>query len=356
MIDNSRNDRDRYLKLIDKETSNLPSFIQEYELSNDLSVSTEYQYLTEFRRFFSWLRSCGISNAKSNKDISLNTLENLKLQDANLYIDYLKHSTNVQGKPNSPTSINRSINALRSLYHFLTVTSENENNEPYFDRNVMQKVKSLKTGQTLNARARVLKNKMYCGSLKHELIDFIENKYIDICPSHAKPGFLRNKERDIALIAFLLGTACRRSEASNTNLENLHFNEGMVDFLRKGGAWDSVPIASWTIPYVKKYLSIRNDRYHASKNDKALFITYYHGVVKRLTANTINDIVKKYSTAFGIPTTAHKLRHTTASELFEEEKDQVLVSQQLGQSGTSATDLYTHVDQQRQKDALNNIK
>ena len=127
-------------------------------------------------------------------------------------------------------------------------------------------------------------------------------------------------------------------------LENLHFNEGMVDFLRKGGAWDSVPIASWTIPYVRKYLSVRKDRYHASKTDRALFITYYHGVVKRLTANSINDIVKNYSTAFGIPTTAHKLRHTTASELFEEEKDQVLVSQQLGQSGTSATDLYTHVE------------
>ncbi|MCT7803400.1 MAG: tyrosine recombinase XerS, partial [Lactobacillus crispatus] len=32
-----------------------------------------------------------------------------------------------------------------------------------------------------------------------------------------------------------------------------------------------------------------------------------------------------------------------------------LVAQQLGQKGTSATDLYTHVDQKKQRAALNEI-
>nr|MDK6825161.1 tyrosine recombinase XerS [Lactobacillus gasseri] len=41
--------------------------------------------------------------------------------------------------------------------------------------------------------------------------------------------------------------------------------------------------------------------------------------------------------------------------LYEVTKDQVLVAQQLGQKGTTATDLYTHVDQKKQKDALNKI-
>ena len=44
-----------------------------------------------------------------------------------------------------------------------------------------------------------------------------------------------------------------------------------------------------------------------------------------------------------------------ASELYEVTKDQVLVAQQLGQKGTTATDLYTHVDQKKQKAALNKI-
>ena len=49
----------------------------------------------------------------------------------------------------------------------------------------------------------------------------------------------------------------------------------------------------------------------------------------------------------------HKLRHTVASELYQATKDQVMVAQQLGQKGTSATDLYTHVDQREQRAALN---
>ena len=36
-------------------------------------------------------------------------------------------------------------------------------------------------------------------------------------------------------------------------------------------------------------------------------------------------------------------------------EDQVLVAQQLGQKGTSATDLYTHIDQTKQREALNKI-
>lgn len=354
--DNSRNDQDRYLALIENELALLPSYVKEYQLNSNHSVLTEYQYLTEFRRFFNWLRESGITKAKDNQGISLETLEKLRVTDISLYTDYLKHTVNKQGKTNSPASINRSLNALRSLFHYLTVTAEDENGNPYFEHNVMLKVSSLKTGQTLNARARILENKMYRGKLKHELIDFIVNQYINVCPPHGKPAFLKNKERDVALIAFLFGTACRRSEASNTNLKDLHLQEGMVDFLRKGGAWDSVPIAEWSIPYLEDYLKIRNERYHTSKKDKALFVTLYHGQVKRLTANTINDIVKKYSTAFGKPTTAHKLRHTTASEIFDNEKDQVLVAQQLGQSGTSATALYTHVDQKKQKNAINKIK
>ena len=44
-----------------------------------------------------------------------------------------------------------------------------------------------------------------------------------------------------------------------------------------------------------------------------------------------------------------------ASELYGVTKDQVLVAQQLGQKGTTATDLYTHVDQKEQRKALDQL-
>ena len=87
-----------------------------------------------------------------------------------------------------------------------------------------------------------------------------------------------------------------------------------------------------------------------------MFLTKYRENYKRITSVTIERFVEKYSTTLGRPITPHKLRHTLASELYQETKDQVLVSQQLGQKGTSATDLYTHIGQSKQKEALNKIK
>ena len=100
----------------------MPKFVKEYNLGTTHSLTTTYQYLTELRRFFDWLRESRISTVSSNKEISVSTLENLQRNDVMLYIHHLKHMKNQQGRLNSPTTINRSINALRSLYKFLTIT------------------------------------------------------------------------------------------------------------------------------------------------------------------------------------------------------------------------------------------
>ncbi|MDN6043478.1 MAG: tyrosine-type recombinase/integrase, partial [Lactobacillus sp.] len=171
----------------------------------------------------------------------------------------------------------------------------------------------------------------------------------------ALPAFKINKERDLALIALILGTGVRVSEAVNVNLADINWKQNMLDVTRKGGQRDSVPIAPWTMPNHKQNQALRAQRYHALKKDTAFFLTIYHGNTRRITANSVEKLVKKYSTAFGHTLTPNKLRHTLASELYNITKDQVLVSQQLGQKGTSATDLYTHVDQTVQKEALHEI-
>ena len=335
----------RYLSLINQELENMPKFVKEYNLGTTHSLTTTYQYLTELRRFFDWLRESRISTVSSNKEISVSTLENLQRNDVMLYIHHLKHMKNQQGRLNSPTTINRSINALRSLYKFLTITSDNNQGEPYFDRNVMLKINSLNDTKSLNYRAHVLESHMYMGDLKFKFLDFIENEYEHKCNKQSLPSFKKNHERDMAIIALILGTGIRVSECVGV----------MLDVIRKGGQKDSVPIADWTIPYLKKYKEIRADRYHAEKADVAFFLTRWHGKTRRMTTNAVEKMVNKYSAAFGKPLTPHKLRHTLASELYEVTKDQVLVAQQLGQKGTTATDLYTHVDQKKQKAALNKI-
>lgn len=346
---------DKYLKLIDEELSRLPDYVNEYRLGTNHAITTTYQYLTEIRRFMDWLRTSGLVDAKSNREIPTSVLEHLRRDDIMLYIDHLRHTTNAQGRVNSPTSINRSINALRSLFKFLTITADNNDGEPYFERNVMLKINSLNDTKTLNYRAHALAAHMYRGQMKFDFIDFIENRYPQVCDKRSLPAYRRNKERDIAIVALILGTGIRVSETANVNVNDINWQQQMLDVTRKGGQKDSVPIAPWAVKHVQDYRDLRAQRYGATKKDQAFFLTIYQGKTRRITANAIERMVKKYSTAFGHPLTPHKLRHTLASELYDVTKDQVLVSQQLGQKGTSATDLYTHVDQKEQKAALREI-
>lgn len=349
-------DQKHYAKLINEELDKLPFYVKEFYLAKNLALTTKYQYLTEIRRLFNWLRVEGISKVTDNKDIDLKTLEHLKREDVMLYLDYLRNSVNKQNKYNSPTTINRSINALRSLFHYLTVIADNNDGEPYFYRNVMAKIESLPASQTLNYRANEIKSHMYRGQMKHDFLDFLLNKYESESNNYIAGHFSKNKERDIAIIALMLGSGVRVQEAANTNINDLNLKTAMLNVTRKGGQRDAVPISRWVLPYLKQYVDIRNERYNPSEKEKALFLTEYRKHAKRITSNAIESFVSKYSQAFGRRLTPHKLRHTLASELYEETKDKVLVSQQLGQRGTSATDLYTHVDQSKQKNALNRIK
>lgn len=190
----------KYLELIRSELAKMPPYVQEYNLVTHHSLTTTYQYLTELRRFFDWLRQEGISNAETNAEIEISTLENLKRTDIMLYVDRLRHTKNQQGRLNSPTTINRSINALRSLYKFLTVTSDHNDGEPYFYRNVMLKIKSLNDTQTLNYRAHMLESHMYTGKLKFEFLDFLKHDYEQLCNNRAKSAFKKNQVRDMAII------------------------------------------------------------------------------------------------------------------------------------------------------------
>ena len=126
-------EQQHYQKLIEQEVNHLPFYVKEYLLVSQHTVMTNYQYLAEFRRFFDWLRDSGISEAENDQKIELQTLANLKPVDLACYVDYLKNHPNAQGKQNSITTINRSLNALSSLFHYLTVVSEKANGMPYFE-------------------------------------------------------------------------------------------------------------------------------------------------------------------------------------------------------------------------------
>lgn len=356
-------DANQYSRLIDKEIQNLPTYVYYYTQQPNLAVTTIYQYLTEYRRFFDWLRQTpadvedpskgNISNAKSNKDIELSTLEHLQSAQVQMFLKELSFKQNKQSTRDSKKTINRTINALRSLFHYLTVTADLKDGEPYFYRNVMLKI-PLEKGvkESISYRNAKFSPMLYTGNKKHEWLEFIADKYENTLSKRALASFKFNKERDLAIISLLLGSGVRVSELVRLNLKDLNQRDRSILVIRKGNKKDAPLIADWAMPYIKAYLDIRQQRYNPEKSEQALFLTKYAGQAKRIATNTVERFVGKYSEAFpdGNRTTPHKLRHSLGTELYDESKDVMIVATQLGHTGISATDQYiqqTGVDKQR---------
>ncbi len=354
--------RDRLLEKIEEYKALMPWYVLDYyqsKLSVPYSFTTLYEYLKEYKRFFDWLVDSGISQASSIADISLETLENLSKKDMESFILYLRErpllNANTTQQGVSQTTINRTLSALASLFKYLTEEVENEQGEPYFYRNVMKKVATKKKKETLAARAENIKQKLFLGDETMAFLDYIDQEYETKLSNRAKSSFFKNKERDLAIIALLLASGVRLSEAVNLDLKDVNLNMMVIEVTRKGGKRDLVNVASFAKPYLENYLSIRKSRYRAENNDTAFFLSLYRGAANRMDASSIEKMVGKYSEDFKIRVTPHKLRHTLATRLYDATKSQVLVSHQLGHASTQVTDLYTHIVNDEQKNALDQL-
>lgn len=354
--------RELLLEKIDELKEIMPWYVLEYyqsKLSVPYSFTTLYEYLKEYRRFLEWLLDSGVANCHHIAEIELSVLENLTKKDMEAFILYLRErpllNANTRQNGVSQTTINRTLSALSSLFKYLTEEVENADGEPYFYRNVMKKVSTKKKKETLASRAENIKQKLFLGNETIEFLEYIDCEYQNKLSKRALAFFNKNKERDLAIIALLLASGVRLSEAVNLDLKDINLNVMVIDVTRKGGKRDSVNVARFAKPYLANYLDIRKNRYKAENQDIALFLSEYRGVPNRIDASSVEKMVAKYSQDFKVRVTPHKLRHTLATRLYDATKSQVLVSHQLGHASTQVTDLYTHIVNDEQKNALDKL-
>lgn len=354
--------RELLLEKIEQLKEIMPWYVLDYyqsKLAVPYSFTTLYEYLKEYRRFFEWLIDTDLVSAVHISEISLDTLEHLTKKDMESFILYLRErpllNANTTQNGVSQTTINRTLSALSSLYKYLTEEVENEQGEPYFYRNVMKKVSTKKKKETLAARAENIKQKLFLGDETMEFLDYVDTEYQGKLSKRALSSFQKNKERDLAILALLLASGVRLSEAVNLNLSDVNVKMMIIEVTRKGGKRDSVNVAAFAKPYLENYLAVRKQRYKAEKTDVAFFLSEYRGLPNRMDASSIEKMVAKYSADFKIRVTPHKLRHTLATRLYDATKSQVLVSHQLGHANTQVTDLYTHIVNDEQKNALDKL-
>ncbi len=349
-------------KLLELETSTLPWFIKEYLHAKSIvpySSVTLYEYAKEYRRFFEWLQVEGII-LSSIHDIDVAELEILRKEDLDLYKSFLmnspKNGTSKDNRSRSFVTVQRSITALRSLFKYLSSQTEDEHNAPYLKQNVMLKIENVKTTKTLQERSRSIEKKLLLDDEAILFLYYIDQDYEQTLKSHqAKAAFKKNKIRDLGIIALFLGTGIRLSELVNMQVMDLDTVNLEATVIRKGGFKDVALISSLFIDYIIDYEEARITTYKPTSQEKSLFLTFYKGQAKRIEPSTVEKLVAKYSAAFKVRITPHKLRHTVGTQLYKKTNSLLTVSHQLGQTGTSATALYTHIVDKEQRNAMNDL-
>jgi len=166
----------------------------------------------------------------------------------------------------------------------------------------------------------------------------------------------RSGIRDRTILQVLFSTGLRVSELVSLNVDDVSTTSGEFTVVGKGKKVRTVYLSPSAKNWLKRYLATRQDSF------QPLFIRYsgkkmkeqdFEGESLRLTARSVQRLVKKYITRAGVSVdaTPHTLRHTFATGLLREGADLRSVQELLGHSNVSTTQIYTHVTNRQLKEA-----
>jgi site-specific recombinase XerD len=159
--------------------------------------------------------------------------------------------------------------------------------------------------------------------------------------------------RDRAILELLFSTGLRVSELVSLNHEQVNLERREFGVIGKGSKLRLVFISDHAADWVAKYMNERKDTF------KPLFIRYsgkiiedYGGEKMRLTARSVERIVKKYVKRARLPVdaTVHTLRHSFATDLLNNGADIRSVQEMLGHKNIATTQIYTHITNPQLRD------
>ncbi len=156
--------------------------------------------------------------------------------------------------------------------------------------------------------------------------------------------------RDIIVLEMLFATGARVSEIANLKVEDLNISTGTVKIQGKGNKERIIQICN------KETLKALNTYYttFSAKMDHAggFFLTNRLG--KRLSEQSIRIMVRTLSRQASISkkVTPHMFRHSFATLLLEKDVDIKYIQLLLGHSSIMTTQIYTHVNREKQKRIL----
>ncbi|GGI17955.1 tyrosine recombinase XerS [Gottfriedia solisilvae] len=351
--------QEKHLQQLKVLLPSLPPYVFKYFQKNrKRSATTLFNYANDYKLFFKFLANNAWVLDTLEKDyvlpvdIPISILSDLPLEEAEEFQGYL------DGKFEQRT-VNRRISSLKSLFNYLTQKSEDPiTKEPYFYRNVFAKIETTKVSTDPVKRADSFEQKIYKGNEDLRFLDFIATDYEKSLSPTKLRYFLRDKNRDLAILSLFLGSGLRLSELAFLQLEDINFEENSLGVFRKGHTGKvHVTVNPRAMDELKEYLHTRSENYGCANDEKHVFFTKYKGSFSPFSTRSIQDLVEKYSKAFNVNKrlTPHKLRHTFATKHWTANKDLIGLQTQLGHTSSEITSSYTHVGKEKQHKNLENM-
>jgi integrase/recombinase XerC len=216
-------------------------------------------------------------------------------------------------------SVRRKVSTIRSFYKWLRQDG-NLDNDPFF-------------GVTGPKAAR-------------RLPDILSSEDIDRM-TNAADGREPADLRDRALLELLYAAGLRVSEVASLDVAQLDVRDRSVRVQGKGKKERVGVFGEPAAVALDRYLHDGRPELVDGK-EAALFLNRFGG---RLTARSVQTIVRKYATKAGLPQAAHPhlLRHSFATHLLDGGADLRVVQELLGHSDIATTQIYTHVDRSHLK-------
>jgi integrase/recombinase XerD len=158
--------------------------------------------------------------------------------------------------------------------------------------------------------------------------------------------------RDSAILEMLYATGCRVSELTATDLHDVDVETRTVLLTGKGSKQRMVPLGSYALDAIDRWLSDRLTMRVAGSDSGALFLSVRGN---RMSRQAIWRLVRRYGEAGGIEPqrlSPHVFRHSAATHMVEGGADLRSVQEMLGHASLSTTQIYTKVSPEHLREVL----
>jgi tyrosine recombinase XerC len=281
----------------------LDAFIRHLIAEKNLSALTLRNYRTDLGHFFTWLDSEGIG---------VNGADRLTVR---------RYLADLKQNGMATASLTRKTSTIRTFYRFLI-------REGHLDSSPLVGLVSPKREKRLPT---VLK--------REDLAEIIGSA------NETTSVGLRNR----AILELMYAAGVRLSEVVSLDLKHLDLDERTLLVRGKGNKERIVLVGAPAEKALRRYLA-RGRPQLVTRPQSALFLNRSGG---RLSGRSIQNIVRRQALAAGLDQRVwpHLLRHSFATHMLDGGADLRVVQELLGHESAQTTQIYTHVTQERQREA-----